>query len=374
MRGRRWDLKAFFETGRREISLLMYQLKQLEHLPTPGRAFDFGCGVGRLSQALAAHFADVVGVDISPTMIELAERLNRHRGTVRYVLNQSPLLAVLPSESFDFVYSDIVLQHLDPDAARQYVSEFLRVLAPGGTLVFQLPSHVRSADERPPRPSHMPLDAYQATVTAVDVPFSLSIGQTALATVDVQNCSTVDWKQDAFGMIRLGNHWRDRSGTLIIQDDGRTPLPREMPRGALLRLAVPIQAPQESGSFVCEFDLVHEAITWFADRGSTTARAVVLVKADDEAISGSLEDVRQVDADAQHEYPDIYSTLPPDHVEIVESFPMHGVPRETVLGLIQAGGGTTFHVEDDERGGPEWRGFRYFVSKPARSNPSAGPI
>ena len=35
-------------------------------------ALDFGCGIGRLSQALAEHFDQVYGVDISPKMIELA--------------------------------------------------------------------------------------------------------------------------------------------------------------------------------------------------------------------------------------------------------------------------------------------------------------
>src|SRR5512147_2288602 len=75
-RGRQWDLGEFFETGRREISLLLYQLRQLGHPPSAGRALDFGCGVGRLTQALAATFAEVVGVDVSPTMIRLARELN----------------------------------------------------------------------------------------------------------------------------------------------------------------------------------------------------------------------------------------------------------------------------------------------------------
>lgn len=41
-------------------------------------ALDFGCGVGRLTQALAAHFDEVTGVDISPSMIKLAKKYSRH--------------------------------------------------------------------------------------------------------------------------------------------------------------------------------------------------------------------------------------------------------------------------------------------------------
>jgi len=369
-RGRRWELQGFFETGRREISLLLYQLKQLKHVPRAGRALDFGCGVGRLSQALASTFTEVVGVDVSPTMIELADRLNRYPQNVRYVLNQSPVLQVFAPETFDFVYSDIVLQHVEPEAAQEYIREFMRVLAPGGVLVFQLPSHRRTPDEQPRQPVHMPSEAYQALVTGIEVPTSLAAGHTALTTVEVQNVSTIDWNQSVYGTIRLGNHWRDSSGTLIIQDDGRTQLPVETSPGSVLRLAVPIQAPPESGAFVCEFDLVHEGITWFADRGSSTARVAVRVEAEvDEMTARPAGGQEQVPAQSEPVYPDIYSMLPSESTEIAESFPMHGVHRDDVLRLVRLGGGVPFLVEDEERGGPEWTSFRYFVSKPAASNP-----
>ncbi len=48
------------------------------------RALDFGCGVGRLTQALARHFNIVDGVDIAPSMIELANQFNRSGGRCRY--------------------------------------------------------------------------------------------------------------------------------------------------------------------------------------------------------------------------------------------------------------------------------------------------
>jgi 2-polyprenyl-3-methyl-5-hydroxy-6-metoxy-1,4-benzoquinol methylase len=70
-RGRQWDLRAFFETGAREVSLLLYQLRRLGHSPATGRALDFGCGVGRLTQPLALMFDEAIGVDASPTMIDL---------------------------------------------------------------------------------------------------------------------------------------------------------------------------------------------------------------------------------------------------------------------------------------------------------------
>ena len=96
--------------------------------------------MGRLTQALAARFDEVWGVDIAPSMIELANRYNRHPGTCRYYLNDRSDLERFDDGSFDFIYSNIVLQHMQPKDQRRYLAELVRVLAPGGIFVFQLPS------------------------------------------------------------------------------------------------------------------------------------------------------------------------------------------------------------------------------------------
>src|SRR5215203_3648923 len=72
----RWTVSEFMKTGEREIALLFHRFAELQ-LPAPtGRGLDFGCGVGRLTQALARRMGHVVGADISPVMIELAGKLN----------------------------------------------------------------------------------------------------------------------------------------------------------------------------------------------------------------------------------------------------------------------------------------------------------
>jgi SAM-dependent methyltransferase len=137
MRGNRWDPETFFATGRQEVDGVLAYLHGLGRRPAGGRALDFGCGVGRLTQALAEHFDHVVGVDISYTMVEAAQRFDRHDGRVRYLVNTEPDLRLLEDASFDFVYSSITLQHIPPEPAARYVAEFIRVLRPGGLAVFQ---------------------------------------------------------------------------------------------------------------------------------------------------------------------------------------------------------------------------------------------
>src|SRR6266700_763326 len=70
-RGNRWLSDEFFETGIQEIALVMAHADRLG-LDGHERALDFGCGPGRLTQALTRYFDEVDGVDISPSMIELA--------------------------------------------------------------------------------------------------------------------------------------------------------------------------------------------------------------------------------------------------------------------------------------------------------------
>jgi len=104
------------------------------------RALDFGCGVGRLSQALAGHFEEVVGVDIAESMAAKARQFNRHGSRVSYVVNSSDDLSCFEDGAFSFVYSVITLQHIPPGPAARYIGEFFRVLRAGGVAVFQIPS------------------------------------------------------------------------------------------------------------------------------------------------------------------------------------------------------------------------------------------
>jgi ubiquinone/menaquinone biosynthesis C-methylase UbiE len=139
-KGNRWDLEEFFALGHAEIDAIMNHVSVLDIRQQRRRALDFGCGVGRITQALAAHFDEVVGVDIAPAMIELARTYNRYHGKCRYFVNDTNELKLFEDNTFDFIYSIITLQHIKPPYIKGYLKEFLRILAPGGLLVFQVPS------------------------------------------------------------------------------------------------------------------------------------------------------------------------------------------------------------------------------------------
>ena len=138
--GRRWDADEFFATGVRDVAVFMQQAEAWGKPAARRTALDFGCGIGRLSQALVDHFDRVYGVDISSKMIELARQHNRQGARVEYWCNAAGDLSHFADGSIDMVLSWITLQHVRPRYARRYMQEFVRVLAPGGLLLFQYPS------------------------------------------------------------------------------------------------------------------------------------------------------------------------------------------------------------------------------------------
>jgi SAM-dependent methyltransferase len=140
MRGGRWDEAVFFATGETEIAAIDAFCVESALPRERGLALDFGCGVGRLTRALAKRYGTAVGVDISQSMIAAARRLNAGIGNIRFVENAAANLDFLAAASVDFVYSAIVLQHMPAALQLAYIDAFLRVLAPGGVAVFQFAS------------------------------------------------------------------------------------------------------------------------------------------------------------------------------------------------------------------------------------------
>lgn len=139
-KGGRWEIDEFFATGEAEIAHVLSVAGELGVPAARRLALDFGCGVGRLTRALGMRFERVVGVDISAGMVEHAQRLNTGFPACEFRVNDAPDLSQFERDSFDLVYSSIVLQHLPSAAAIEgYLAEFARVARPDGIVVFGLP-------------------------------------------------------------------------------------------------------------------------------------------------------------------------------------------------------------------------------------------
>ena len=132
------DAEQFFRTGEELVDARLQAIANQNLEIDRERALDFGCGVGRLTNALGRHFDEVVGVDVSSTMIQNANRLRRSENC-SFVVNKREDLSLFADEHFSFVYSDITIQHIPAPASENYIRDFMRILKPGGLALFLVP-------------------------------------------------------------------------------------------------------------------------------------------------------------------------------------------------------------------------------------------
>lgn len=137
-----WTDEEFFQSGRQnvreEILSDMGNICQGRD-PKQMTVLEIGCGVGRVTRALAEVFGKVYAVDVSGEMVARAQKNLADVPNVVIRQNNGTDLRVLGKVSIDFAFSFIVFQHIPSrDVIRNYVAEAYRLLRPGGLFKFQV--------------------------------------------------------------------------------------------------------------------------------------------------------------------------------------------------------------------------------------------
>jgi SAM-dependent methyltransferase len=350
-RGGKWDLEEFFETGRNEIHNVIRYIESLGLPLLRKKALDFGCGVGRLTQALCRNFDECYGIDIAPSMIKLADEFNRHGARCHYIVNSTDDLKVFADNTFDLIYSVIVLQHMRPEYSKRYIEELMRVLAPNGMLIFQIPSELIPTSQATVLRQPLPESAFKAELNVTAQPSTVTANSSYSVKVRVKNQGNAAWPAwiSASGTypVYLGNHWRNRKGNLIVFDDGRANLPRHLQPSEEVEIELTVKSPPNPGSYILELDMVQELVSWFADKGSATTTTPVQV-------TGWPNWFRKWGT---------FSSSTSSVKEFTPELQMYAVPKEEVLALIHANGGRIVDIQDDFSAGPAWLSFRYCAVK-----------
>jgi len=359
--GRRWDLDGFLATGVEHVTNALTRCEELGGtFPDRNLALDFGSGVGRLSQALAEHFDNVVGLDISPTMVAVAGRLNRHGPRVRYQLNESTRLAGIDTGSVTLVFSHITLQHVPSDVARAYLLEFLRVVEPGGVVIVQVPSHYAESylsadrDDLP-----VAVEDQLASIRFVADPGVLTAGEQAEVVVEVTNTGQRDWLQSGTHPLNVGNHWH-RGESEVAWNDGRARLPGRVRPGEPVQVVLTVRAPDTPGDYRLTVDVLQEGICWFASDAPVPRTGAVL----DVTVVDAPGRVASAAGDGNDDgyfatatglrFDDLVS---PEPVEAPQ-FEMNAIPRADVERYIDEAGATLLGTDEWVN---EWHSFTYYI-------------
>ena len=99
------------------------------------RLVEIGCGIGRLTRALAPHMEDTLGLDVSAGMIAEARRRSEGVARLRYAVGSGRDLGGVPDGGTDLVLvADVMPYLVEAHLAESHVAEAARILRPGGAL------------------------------------------------------------------------------------------------------------------------------------------------------------------------------------------------------------------------------------------------
>ena len=108
------DKDKFWSSGREVAS------KLTNFINKDSVVLDVGCGIGRVEKYLAPHVKEIFGVDISRGMIKIAKKALENYDNVHFIKNNGRDLSIFEDNKFDFVFSILVLQHLEKEDAYIY--------------------------------------------------------------------------------------------------------------------------------------------------------------------------------------------------------------------------------------------------------------
>jgi SAM-dependent methyltransferase len=131
------DLERFWREGAEALDLILDALGVA--VSPDDDVVEIGCGVGRITRALASRARSVRALDVSAEMLARARELNAELDNVQWVQGDGTSLAGIDDSSADACFSHVVFQHIpDPRVTLGYVREMGRVLRPGGWSGFQV--------------------------------------------------------------------------------------------------------------------------------------------------------------------------------------------------------------------------------------------
>lgn len=130
-------IEDFYAGGVGDVAFVVEQLRRRWPDFAPRTAVDFGCGVGRLTLAIAGMGVEVTGIDIAPGMLRVAEERTRSTGAAANFSTELPATA-------DWIMSHIVFQHIPPRRGLAILEQLLALTPVGGFVSLYFALHRRA--------------------------------------------------------------------------------------------------------------------------------------------------------------------------------------------------------------------------------------
>jgi SAM-dependent methyltransferase len=200
-------IERFYDSGKQELSSMIEAI--LERHGFAGleskTCVEYGCGLGRVTLALASKCAAVHGYDISPNHLALAEKraAETGAGNVRFHLCTADVIGK-PLEPCDFFFSCIVFQHNPPPIMLAMLSASLQSLRVGGIAIFQLPTYGTGYSFR--------IQDYLAAPRNLEIEMHCLPQEAVFSLIAHENCKILEVREDDW----VGDPGRWISNTFVV--------------------------------------------------------------------------------------------------------------------------------------------------------------
>jgi SAM-dependent methyltransferase len=148
-----WQSEAVFhKCGERDLANLLKNLDGEFLNSHDKQVLEIGCGIGRMMKPFTMWYPDlnITGVDVSEEMLRKGRARLKEFKNVTFLRSNGKDLKIFEDNSFNFIYSYVVLQHIPRKFVHSYFGEVSRILDEKGFFVFQMP--MRTEERKPPEP------------------------------------------------------------------------------------------------------------------------------------------------------------------------------------------------------------------------------
>lgn len=133
-----WDPESFLASGEEDFQRLVKPVLDRCEVSVGGQSMlELGCGAGRMTGSFARRWQRTYAFDISNEMLAKAHSIHEVANNIVWLLGNGSDLNCVAAGTMDFVFSYLVLQHMPHESlVERYIAEMLRVLRPGGAVLF----------------------------------------------------------------------------------------------------------------------------------------------------------------------------------------------------------------------------------------------
>ena len=311
-----YETPGYFRNVRASVPAFDFLVRHLD--PRPGeRLLDVGADLTWAASQMARRGLDCAAVDINHHL-SVGGLFAQHYGAPYHLVRADMTRVSFRPDTFDVVIAMSALHHAAPLAAA--AANIARMLRPGGRLGCVEPyctsaetkatfgqaqidagiseqtylleewhaafvqaglrlRTLRVADsfaavyEKRSGGSADPFERFyegslDAAVSAT--PPVVAPGSTFEVPLRLRNTGNAVWTSVSQFPVYASYHVRRRTpdgDTIVAFDNPRTRLPAELPPGETLAMALSVTAPAHPGTYAAQIDLVHEYVSWFADKG-----------------------------------------------------------------------------------------------------------